>query len=185
MIRSRFLIHCFFFLFFISVVTAPGLAQEKNGVQSFPKDFIGNWTGSLIWHPAGKERQTVAMRLNIQPETGKSVYSWQLIYGDASKDNRPYQLKPVDTAVGHWVIDENDGILLDGYWIGNRFISTFSVQGNTITAVYWLAGKELHIEMISTKVVAYRESGKGTAEVPNVLSYPVSSYQKAILYRAQ
>lgn len=185
MIRSRFLIHCFFFLFFISVVTAPGLAQEKNGVQSFPKDFIGNWTGSLIWHPAGKERQTVAMRLNIQPETGKSVYSWQLIYGDTAKDNRPYQLKPVDTAVGHWVIDENDGILLDGYWIGNRFISTFSVQGNTITAIYWMAGKEMHIEMISTRGVASRESGKGTAEVPNVLSYPVNSYQKAILHRAQ
>lgn len=125
------------------------------------------------------------MRLNIQPETEKSVYSWQLIYGDAAKDNRPYQLKPVDTAVGHWVIDEHDGILLDGYWIGNRFISTFSVQGNTITAVYWLAGKELHIEMISTKVVASRESGKGTSEVPKVFSYPVSSYQNAILYRAQ
>jgi hypothetical protein len=185
MIRNRFIIQCFFFLFFISVVTAPGLAQEKNGVQSFPKDFIGKWTGSLTWHPAGKEMQTVAMRLNIQPETGKSVYSWQLIYGDAAKDNRPYHLKPVDTAVGHWVIDENDGILLDGYWIGNRFISAFSVQGNSITAVYWLEGKEMHIEMISTKVVASRESGKGTAEVPNVLSYPVSSYQKAILFKAQ
>ena len=185
MTRSRFLIQSIFFLFFISVVSAPGLAQEKNGVQSFPKDFIGNWTGSLTWHPAGKEMQTVAMRLNIQPETGKSVYSWQLIYGDAAKDNRPYHLKPVDSAAGHWVIDENDGILLDGYWIGNRFISTFSVQGSTITAVYWLVGKEMHIEMISTKVAAVRESGKGTADVPKVLSYPVSSYQKAILNKAQ
>jgi hypothetical protein len=184
MIRNRFIIHCFFFLLFISAVSSPGLAQEKNGDHTFPKDFIGNWTGSLTWHPAGKEMQTVNMRLNIQPETVKSVYSWQLIYGDAAKDNRPYLLKPVDTTVGHWEIDENDGILLDGYWLGNRFISTFSVQGNTITAVYWLAGKEMHIEMISTKSVASRESGKGTAAVPKVLSYPVSSYQKAILYRA-
>jgi hypothetical protein len=185
MIRSRFLIHNFFFLIFISVVTAPGLAQDKNGLQSFPKDFIGNWTGSLIWHPAGKAVQKVDMQLNIQPEKIKSVYSWQLIYGDAAKDNRPYHLMPFDTAVGHWVIDENEGILLDGYWIGNRFISTFSVQGNTITAVYWLVGKEMHIEMISTKAAAVRESGKGTAEVPKVSSYPVSSYQKAILYKAQ
>lgn len=129
--------------------------------------------------------QKVTMRLNIQPEAGNSVYSWQLIYGEAARDNRPYHLRPVDTAVGHWVIDENDGILLDGYWIGNRFISTFSVQGNTITAVYWLVDKQMHIEMISTKVTASRESGKGTAEVPNVLSFPVSSYQKAILNKAQ
>jgi hypothetical protein len=172
-------------LLFLSVVSSTVIAQEKSMSHSFPKDFIGNWTGSLAWHPAGKEMQTVAMRLNIQPETGESVYSWQLIYGDAAKDNRPYHLKPVDSAVGHWVIDENDGILLDGYWIGNRFISTFSVQGSTITAVYWLVGKEMHIEMISTKVAVSRESGKGTAEVPKVFSYPVSSYQKAILNKAQ
>jgi hypothetical protein len=176
MTRNCFKISCFFCLLFISVFCAPCLAQEKNGVQSFPKDFIGNWTGSLIWHPAGKEVQSVAMRLNIQPDKVNSVYSWQLIYGDSVKDNRPYHLKPVDTAVGHWVIDENDGILLDGYWIGNRFISVFSVQVNTITAVYWLVGKELHIEMISSRVDASRESGKGTEEVPKVLSYPVKSH---------
>jgi hypothetical protein len=61
----------------------------------------------------------------------------------------------------------------------------FSVQGSTITAIYWIEDMSLHIEMISTKTEAVRESGKGSAEVPTVQSFPVRSYQKAILYKAQ
>jgi hypothetical protein len=183
--NNLFKIHCLFLLLFLSGVSSTGIAQEKSMVHSFPKDFIGNWKGSLAWHPTVKEMQTVAMRLNIQPEAGHSVYSWQIIYGDALHDNRPYHLKPVDTSMGHWVVDENDGIMLDSYWIGNRFISTFSVQGNTITAVYWMEERAMHIEMISTKTLATRESGKGSEEVPTVQSFPVRSYQKAILYKVQ
>jgi len=177
--------HYFLLMLFLSVVTETGMTQVKSSVQSFPKDFIGNWKGNLAWYPAGKEMQTVKMQLNIQPEPGPSQYSWQLIYGDSAKDNRPYHLKPVDTASNHWVVDENDGIMLDGYWIGNRFISMFNVQGSTITAIYWIEDMSLHIEMISTKTEAVRESGKGSAEVPTVQSFPVRSYQKAILYKAQ
>jgi hypothetical protein len=177
--------HYFLLILFLSVVTETGMTQVKSSMQSFPKDFIGNWKGILAWHPAGKEMQTVKMQLIIQPEHGPSQYSWQLIYGDSAKDNRPYHLKPVDTASNHWVVDENDGIMLDGYWIGNRFISMFTVQGNTITAVYWLDNQSLHVEMISTRTEAVRESGKGNSEVPAVQSFPVRSYQKAILYKDQ
>jgi len=123
--------------------------------------------------------------LNIQPEKEPSVYSWQLIYGNAAQDNRPYTLKPVDSASGHWMVDENNGILLDGYWIGNRYVDIFSVMGNTITSIHWLEGEALHIEMISSKNTAARESGKGTEEIPTVQSFPVRSFQKAVLYRVQ
>jgi hypothetical protein len=183
--KSRFKFHPFISLLFFSVITFTSMAQEGSPVYSFPKDFTGNWKGSLNWFPAGKEMQKVNMQLIVQPEAGTSQYSWQLIYGDSAKDNRPYHLKAVDTARGHWVVDENDGILLDGYWIGNRFISMFSVQGSTITALYWLEGESLHVEMISTRSEAVRESGKGSSDVPAVQSFPVRSYQKAILYKAQ
>ena len=178
-------IHYFLVLLFLSLINANGMTQEKSPIHSFPKDFIGNWKGSLNWYPAGKEMQTVNMQLNIQPEAEPSQYSWQLIYGDSTKDNRPYHLKPVDSASGHWVVDENNGILLDGYWIGNRYIDIFSVMGNTITSIHWLEGNAMHIEMISTKTTAARESGKGTEEIPAVQSFPVRSYQKAVLYRVQ
>ena len=185
MYKSLFNIHNFISLLFLFVITVTGMAQGESPVRNFPKDFIGKWKGSLNWYPAGKEMQTVKMQLNIQPEPGPSQYSWQLIYGDSAKHNRPYHLKPVDTASNHWVVDENDGIMLDGYWIGNRFISMFNVQGSTITAIYWIEDMSLHIEMISTKTEAVRESGKDNSDVPAVTSFPVRSYQKAILYKAQ
>ena len=175
----------FLLFLFLFVIAATGMTQEKSSKQSFPKDFIGNWKGTMNWYPAGKEMQSVNMQLNIQPQKEPSVYSWQLIYGNAEQDSRPYTLKPIDSASGHWVVDENNGILLDGYWIGNRYVDIFSVMGNTITSIHWLEGEALHIEMISSKNTAARESGKGTEEIPTVQSFPVRSYQKAVLYRVQ
>ena len=74
--------------------------------------FLGCWEGTLYWHQPGKKApQTVKMQLIIQPTDTANVYTWQIIYGDKNQDNRPYLLRPVDTAKGHWQVDERNGIL--------------------------------------------------------------------------
>jgi len=112
-------------------------------------------------------------------------YDWQLIYGDKGQDQRPYVLKAVDTSEGRWVVDENNGILLDGYWIGDRFICTFSVQGSVITSVYWLEHNALQVEMITHRAEAVRESGGADQRTPSVKAFPLLGYQRATLYRAK
>jgi hypothetical protein len=89
--------------------------------QSFPQSFIGHWKGTLEWYQSGKqEPQKVTMQLIIRPADTAGQYTWQLIYGERGEDNRPYLLKPVDSAKGHWVVDERNGILLDAYLVGNK-----------------------------------------------------------------
>jgi hypothetical protein len=151
---------------------------------SFPQSFIGHWQGTLYWYPTGKPQpQTVNMELHIQPADTPGHYTWQIVYGKASEDNRPYILKPVDTAKGHWVIDEKNGIVLDSYWVGQRFCGAFTVQGNTILDSYWLQGDTLHAEFFSYKQEPVRTSGHGTDESPKVDSYRMGSYQKAVMVR--
>ncbi len=148
--------------------------------------FLGQWKGTLQWMVAGKPTKEFAMKLIIQPADTAGQYTWQIIYGDSGKvDNRPYLLKPVDIAKGHWVVDERDGIVLDSYLHGNSFHGAFTVMGNTIVDSYTVNGDEMRVEFISIKLDQKNTSGKGTDETPFVDSYKIMGYQVGVLKRVK
>ncbi len=159
------------------------LTVTAQQINKFPQNFIGNWKGTLQWMVAGKPTQTFTMQLRIEPADTTGQYTWQIIYGDDDKDNRPYILKPVDTTKGYWVVDERNGIILDSYLHGNCFQGAFTVQGNTIVDNYCVEGNSMAVEFFSIKIGDKRQSGNGTNEVPHVDSYRVSGYQKGVLLR--
>lgn len=123
------------------------------------------------------------MHLRIQPTDAGNQFTQQIIYGDDSKDNQPYILKPVDTAKGYWIIDENNGIVLDSYVHGNSLHGAFTVQGNNIVDNYTIENGKMKVEFFSIKLADKKQSGKGTEETPFVDSYKISSYQTVILKR--
>jgi hypothetical protein len=171
-----------FCLLLLITATQFTIAQNK---AAFPQSFIGNWKGQLQWMVSGKPTQTFTMQLRIQPTDSANQYTWQIIYGDAGKDNRPYILKAIDTAKGHWVIDENDGIILDSYVHGNAIHGAFTVQGNTIVDNYVIENGKMRVEFFSIKLGDKKQSGKGTEETPFVDSYKISSYQTGLLIKAK
>ena len=151
-----------------------------------PKQFAGHWRGEVEWHRQGRDTaQKFKMQLIIEPTDTANQYSWKIVYGEKGEDTRPYTLKAVDTARGHWLVDENNGILLDQYWIGNKFYSVFSLGATTIVNSYWREGEHLLVEFASYPTKPVRTSGAGTEELPTVESYSVRSYQKAILSRVE
>ncbi len=153
---------------------------------SFPTQWIGNWKGELEWFKAGNDiPQKVSMELRIQPTDSGHNYTWQIMYGSATEDNRPYTLIAKDTARGHWVIDENNGIVLDQFWVANKFCGAFTVMGNTIVNNYWLENDKLMIEFYSIAAKPIATTGKGTEDSPAVDSYRIGSYQKAVLQRTK
>lgn len=148
----------------------------------FPKSWVGHWKGELQWFKSGKtEPQKVNMELRIQPGDSTGTYTWQIIYGSTTEDNRPYLLKPKDPAAGHWVIDERNGIVLDQFWVGQKFCGAFTVQNSTIVNNYWMEEGMLMVEFFSIGAKPLVTTGDGTAESPKVDSYRVGSYQKAVL----
>lgn len=169
---KRFLFSCCFFILGLAA------SAQQNGINS----LLGHWEGTLLWYQAGKPQpQKVKMQLIIRPTDTAGVYAWQIIYGDKGEDNRPYLLKPVDTAAGHWQIDERNGIVLDQYWVGGRFTSAFTVQSTTIVDTYWREGKNLVAEFYSLSSKPVATTGQGTDDSPKVDSYRTKGYQKAIL----
>ncbi len=162
------------------ILLGSGTAASQNA--AFPNGWLGNWKGELHWYRAGKtEPQKVNMELRIQPGDSSGHYTWGIIYGSATEDNRPYILKPKDTAAGHWIIDERNGIVLDQFLVGNVFSGAFTVQNNTIVNSYRLENDRLTIEFYSLGAKPFAVTGNGTEESPRVDTYRVGSYQKAVL----
>ncbi len=151
----------------------------------FPKSWAGNWKGELSWYSGNsKEPRKVNMELRIAALDSVNMYSWQLIYGSVTEDNRPYVLKPVDMEKGHWVIDEKNGIVLDQYRIGDRFIGSFTVLKSTIVNSYWMENDKMIVEFYSYSATPVATTGNGTDDSPKVDSYRVGSFQKAVLQRS-
>jgi hypothetical protein len=165
------------------LVAALLAATVVNAQNSFPQDFIGKWKGTLQWFRAGNAQpQQVNMELFVLPsQDSAGQYSWHLIYGSVSSDSRPYVLKPVDTAKGHWIIDEVNGIMLDQFWLGNRFTGSFTVGNSTIVNTYYFENGNLIVEFISYVAKPIAKTGKGSEDSPFVDSYAIKSFQRAVL----
>ena len=136
----------------------------------------------MLWYKTGiQEPQKVKMQLIILPTDTANIYTGQILYGEKGEDNRPYLLKPVDTAKGHWQVDERNGIILDQYLVGDRFTSAFTVQSTTIVDSYWREGENLVAEFYSLSAKPVSTTGAGTEESPKVDSYAARGYQRALL----
>lgn len=156
----------------------PAAVKSQDAV-AFPAAFTGVWKGQLEWYPADGVPRKVPMQLRITP-TDSGFYHWQLQYGADGADVRAYALLPVDTAAGHWRIDERNSIVLDCWWKGNKLHSVFALNRTTLVATYWITNGNLHLEYLSFQQGASTLSG-GAGPIPAVESYKVLSRQQAVL----
>ncbi|HMO31542.1 MAG TPA: hypothetical protein PKE63_11970 [Lacibacter sp.] len=158
-----------------------GIQAQQAQKVVFPRDFLGNWKGTLSWEVPGKPSRSFAMRLQVLPaDSGR--YIWQIRYGDDGSDNRPYLLVPADSSKGHWRIDERNGIVLDAWWIGQQLVSVFSVEGNSVITRYQLDTRGLQVEMISFPARATSTTG-GKHNIPPVDNYSIQSIQHGVLQK--
>ena len=150
----------------------------------FPRNWEGDWKGELTWYQTGKSvPQKMNMELRIHPTDSSNTWTWQIIYGSEKEDTRPYTLKGNDSTGVHWLIDENNGIVLDQFFVGNKFCGAFTVMNATIVNNYWMEDGKMMIEFFSISAKPLTTTGKGTAENPKVDSYKIGSYQHAVLTR--
>ncbi len=155
----------------------------------FPDDWLGVWRGELVICTAKGVVQQLPMRLELLPSDTADAYRWLLVYEIGEEpDVRPYTLLPLDTASGHWLIDEHNSISLDGWVLGDVFMQYFTVNGSYIVlSLRWLSKDELLWQIVAGSEEAVRESGGEVVEgeeIPLVRSLPVSNVQRALLKRS-
>lgn len=171
------------FIFFASLLTASQLCSQQ---PVFPQGWEGDWKGELYWYTTGHSApQKVIMELRVHPSGTDGTWDWQIRYGTAAGDSRPYKLIRKDSSGVHWIIDEQNGIILDQYLLAGKLCGAFTVQSSTIINSYTLEQDQLQVEFYTVSAGPVATTGEGTKDTPQVMSYRIKGYQKALLKRVQ
>lgn len=155
----------------------------------FPASWQGDWKGTLdIFNGKGKA-QSVEMTVEIHKiDTSKEGrYTFGLVYGSKEQDWRPYELVPVAPEKGLWKVDEKNTIAMESYLLGQKLLCWFVVQGSRVLCTYEKTGDDTMVfEVISgpeKEVSVTGDTKQGEEEIPEVKTYPVSVFQRAVLTR--
>lgn len=171
----------YYFLFYFLLVF-----NYANSQSQFPANWIGNYKGELQIYAVDSIAMQVDMKLAIAPTENDSIFQWKMTYiFNGNEDIRDYQLKLVDASKGHYMVDENNGILIDAYYRNGILTSFFEVEKSFIISEYKKVGADIHFDIISAKESPYLSGNKKVngETIPEVLSFPVNGRQEAVLIK--
>lgn len=178
-----------FLLALLLACQAPSTESTTSDVAKtaiWPDAWLGHWEGVVTLSFADNDRKReVNMSLDIADTDTAGQWSWTITYRDSSlNDVRPYTLIAQDSTYRHFILDENNSILLDQYLIGNHMMSRFAVDNTLLLASYYLEGNQLINEIVTGPMDDPRMSGEtlpDSINVENVRSYPLKVLQRAVL----
>lgn len=152
----------------------------------FPDDWLGEWQGTLEIYSSSGKTMEVPMQC-IHSLRGDGSYNWIIIYGSgADADHRNYILRKVNSNAGHYQIDELNGILLDGFVLKDRFISTFEVMDNILQTQYIRHPNGMDFQIVVHGKKPLHETGDtitGVDTIPTINTYRNAVYQIARMKR--
>ena len=107
-------------------------------------EWHGFWQGECQYQEPGTTSiELIPFTIDISPISSTEV-TWNMHYYRASGDIvKNYTVRLIDEATGHYVTDENNGILIDEYLRQNKLMSHFEVGKRQITIASELNGNNL------------------------------------------
>ena len=168
----------------ISIVFCMSFLHAQTDSLRFPAAWQGEWIGDLIISNGGGELQRLPMILKISP-VNDSTYTYTIVYGeDTAENTRPYFLIERDQSIGHYKMDEDNGIILDDFFINNKLYSRFEVMGTLLLSTLEKRDDHLIYEIIagpSEPILITGDTIINNEEIPPVNNYGVNVQQRAIL----
>ena len=169
----------------LAVLTLAVATGAKPASPSFPKDWLGHWRGPCTFEPPVRGRPAALdMELVIGPVESSDRISWRIVYHEPNGPTvRRYALVPVDPARGQYLLDENNGILIEAFLGGAVLRQSFEIGSSRIESREELHGDMLEVEMTSWHRKASRTSeGHGDTVVR---SFAIQRVQRCELRRGQ
>ncbi|PQJ32620.1 hypothetical protein BST92_12080 [Nonlabens arenilitoris] len=146
--------------------------------KEFPQDFLGAYKGELkITTSRGTE--SIPMEFHLLKTTDSMNYQYKIFYGE-ERSERAYNLKKTHNP-NLYLVDENNGIVLETAYADQTLFSTYEVMGNLLncTEVF----HDDYMEFMITMARVQDTSMTGNAESAIVKNYPLSVMQKAVLFK--
>ena len=160
------------------------LGQKSVFSQSGLAPWEGIWKGVVDIWDSGKKIDSFPMSLEIIPKD--SAWDFIILYNrnPDKPDKRAYSLIVIEDSIGHYAIDEHNGIILDCYALDNCIYASFGGLGNDLLSRMCLQGEQLEYEISSALSDPIRISGNTVMEgdtIPEIRSYKVFNLMKAVL----
>jgi hypothetical protein len=165
------------------IILAYFSANAQTDSLQFPQDFYGIYKGDLnIINSRG--RQTIQMEFHLNKTDSIGKYQYMLVYiMDGDRQERKYHLIEKDVSKGEYIVDENNGILLDAKLIDNTIYSMFEVQDNILTTTERFYKDAMDFEITVTNKTEKVTTGTTGEDATEVVSYPIFAVQKAHLIK--
>lgn len=147
---------------------------------SFPYGWEGAYAGELEIMGTEDVAMRAAMSLTIRSTPAPDRWSWVIQY--EGQPAREYEIVVVDSAIGHYRIDEGNSVTIDGRLMGDTFLSPFGMESTLLSAKYQRVPEGIKFEIVTTSL----DPLPPLSTEPNaqtVASYPVQGYQRALLWR--
>ncbi len=167
----------------LSLISSVALLSQEGSDPVFPDDFFGIYKGQLeINSKTGQN--TIDMEFHLQPTDSVGKYVYKLVYiAEGNRQERDYNLIEQNMETGEYIVDENNGIILDDKVLDNKLYSVFEVNGSFLMTLMTFGEDHMVFEIIFSskkdKRVTYPDSDPDT----EVISYPVSTIQRAVLQK--
>jgi hypothetical protein len=171
------------FILFICIQLAIVSTFSQKNNNSFPEDFLGIYKGMLHINSA-RGNQAIPMEFHLLATKDSTKFDYKLVYNGSARN---YSLIIKDQSKGLFEVDENNGIILPAKFSENTLFSFFEVQGNFLSSRMEFLKNEMRFEILFTskknKIITggSKKAGGKSKNIPEVLGYPITTIQKAIL----
>jgi hypothetical protein len=144
----------------------------------FPEDFLGIYKGDLnITTSKGTQKLPMEFHLSKTDSTDKFNY---IIYYGVERDARNYNLER--THDPHlFLVDENNGIVLESAYAYQTLYSTYEVMGNLLHSTEIFYDDKMEFMIAMARVMDTSSTGNEQSAI--VKNYPMSILQRATLYK--
>lgn len=153
---------------FLSLLIAILFAQTLNA-QSFPEDWIGEYSGQMIIGSMTMQKDTVDVQFSLQEIVPDSSWTYKMTYnspkfGVVVKD---YIIRKSGRFPSQFVLDEQDSILIDMTLMNNTFYSVFQIEKTIYSSTMSLHDKDIYFDLFITSAESPRISRPTSAENDN------------------
>jgi hypothetical protein len=158
--------------------TAVEKTVQPTAEKIFPEDFLGIYKGDLNI-TTSKGTQKLPMEFHLSKTDATDKFNYVIYYGE-EREARNYNLER--THDPHlFLVDENNGIILESAYADQTLYSTYEVMGNLLHSTEIFYDDKMEFMIAMARVVD--TSSTGNEESAIVKNYPMSILQRATLYK--
>ena len=154
------------------------ISQETQAPKKFPEDFLGIYKGDLNITSSNGNQQ-IPMEFHMEATDTTDNFKYTIYYGE-ERSPRAYNLKRTHDP-NLFLIDENNGIILESAYSNNTLYSTYEVAENLLNSTEIFYDDRMEFMIALSRIMD--TSMTGNEESAIVKNYPLSVMQRATLYK--